>query len=76
VRRDLQLADLYLDQPYCVVLTAGNMTSVPRWVCTITRNQEPEGHTGEHTEVLYSDDRGATWVTGIRLEPVGAVTNA
>jgi len=27
-------------------------------------------------EVLWSDDLGATWVSGVRLEPVGAVTNA
>jgi hypothetical protein len=71
-----QLADLYLDQPYCVVSSKVVTQGVPRWVCTITRNQQPEGHTGEHSEVLYSDDRGATWTTGIRLEAVGSVTNA
>ncbi len=27
-------------------------------------------------QVLYSDDMGSTWVTGIRLEPPEAVTNA
>jgi hypothetical protein len=64
------LTDLYLDQPQCTVWKQS------RWVCTIARNSEPEGHFGEHSEILYSDDRGASWTTGIRLEPLGTPTNS
>jgi hypothetical protein len=64
------LTDLYLDQPQCTIWKQS------RWVCTIARNTEPEGHFGEHSEILYSDDRGASWTTGIRLEPLGTPTNS
>lgn len=70
---ELMLADKYLDQPYCVVLT---INSPGRWACIITRNSLPEGNTGEHVEVLTSDDEGHSWSAGVRLEAVGSVTNA
>jgi hypothetical protein len=47
-----------------------------RWLCTITRNNASEGHADEHAEILYSDDAGATWTTGIRLEPPTNPDNA
>lgn len=64
------LTDLYLDQPQCTIWKSS------RWVCTIARNSEPEGHFGEHSEILFSDDQGKTWTTGIRLEPLGTPTNS
>ena len=70
----LMLADLYLDQPQCTIWAGGPINA--RWVCTIARNSEPEGHFGEHSEILYSDDEGASWTTGIRLEPEGTPTNS
>lgn len=72
---NLMLEDLYLDQPQCALYTPPSPSPV-RWVCTIARNSQPEGHFGEHSEILYSDDSGVTWVTGIRLEPPGVPTNS
>lgn len=72
----LALQDVYLDQPYCVTWVSPTNASDARWVCTITRNNETEGHQGEHTEIMLSRDKGVTWETGIRLEPVGSFTNA
>ena len=68
----LMLQDLYLDQPQCAIWPGPPR----RWVCTIARNSAPEGHFGEHAEVLFTEDQGLTWVTGIRLEPPGAPTNS
>ena len=65
----LMLEDAYLDQPQCTVLDT-------RWICSIARNSAPEGHPDEHAEILYSDDQGQTWKTGIRLEKVGTPTNS
>jgi hypothetical protein len=65
------LEDAYLDQPQCAVWGPSG-----RWVCTIARNSQPEGHYGEHSEILYSDDRGNSWTTGIRLEANTTPTNS
>jgi hypothetical protein len=65
----LMLEDAYLDQPQCTVHDT-------RWICSIARNSAPEGHPDEHAEILYSDDQGQTWKTGIRLEKVGTPTNS
>ena len=70
----LMLADQYLDQPQCTIWHSP--PSAKRWVCTIARNSHPEGNFGEHAEVLYSEDEGQTWTTGIRLEAEGAPTNS
>jgi len=70
----LMLSDSYLDQPYCVQWANASVPS--RWVCAITRNSFPEGSAGEHVEALYSDDAGANWVVGVRLEPSLSLTNA
>jgi hypothetical protein len=74
------LQDLYLDQPYVAVIPQPKSPSKSRWVLTITRNSQPEGHRGEHVECLFSDDAGATWSTPARLEPgagtVEGLTNA
>jgi hypothetical protein len=87
----VMLEDEYLDQPYCVIWVPPNpspspstsLTSSPdllpgggRWLCTITRNNATEGHADEHTEILYSDDAGASWTTSIRLEAPDAPDNA
>ena len=71
----LMLQDQYLDQPQCAVW-APPPPSNKRWVCTIARNSAPEGNFGEHSEVLYSEDAGATWVSGMRLEAEGSCTNS
>ena len=71
----LMLADAYLDQPQCVVW-APPPPAAKRWVCTIARNSHPEGQFGEHSEILYSEDAGATWTVGIRLEAEGTATNS
>jgi hypothetical protein len=61
----------YLDQPQCVVF------NTTRWVCAITRNDgSAEGHPGEHMETMFSDDKGVTWSTGVRLEQPGTPTNS
>ena len=65
----LMLEDLYLDQPQCSILDG-------RWICCIARNSAPEGHPGEHVEVLFSDNQGISWTTDIRLEPLGTPTNS
>lgn len=52
-----------LDQPYCTILETG------RWICTVTANNETEGHPGEHVTVFFSDDRGATWQPEVTVEP-------
>jgi hypothetical protein len=78
----LMLADAYLDQPYIVIVAkdANGKSYGPvgggRWVGVITRNNASEGHADEHLEALYSDDAGATWTTGIRLEAPGTADNA
>ena len=64
------ITDAYLDQPQCTIWNG------TRWVCTIARNSHPEGNFGEHSEILYSDDEGVSWTTGIRLEPEGTPTNS
>jgi len=71
----LMLVDSYLDQPQCAVWTPPPPAK-KRWVCTIARNSHPEGNIGEHSEILYSEDAGATWTTGIRLEAEGTPTNS
>jgi len=71
----LMLEDSYLDQPQCTIW-APAPPSTKRWVCTIARNSHPEGNFGEHSEVLYSEDEGLSWTTGIRLEAEGAPTNS
>ena len=70
---NLMLADAYLDQPQCVIWDSA---TVVRWVCTIARNSHPEGNFGEHSEVLFSDDEGLSWTTGIRLETEAEPTNS
>jgi hypothetical protein len=65
----LMLEDQYLDQPYVVVVPHPSAPARSRWVATITRNSQPEGHRGEHVECLFSDDAGATWSTPVKLEP-------
>jgi hypothetical protein len=63
------LEDQYLDQPYVGVVPHPSAPARSRWVATITRNSQPEGHRGEHVECLFSDDAGATWSTPVKLEP-------
>ena len=65
----LMLEDAYLDQPQCTILGI-------RWICCIARNSAPEGHPDEHAEVLFSDNQGLDWTTGIRLESLGTPTNS
>lgn len=63
----------YNDQPYCTFISAR-----ARWLCVITTNAGArEGGAGEHMESLYSDDAGASWSTGVPIEPDPlALTNA
>src|SRR4051812_2022129 len=73
----VMLEDVYLDQPYCVVWPGANSSRTASaatrtddgrvWVCTITRNSQPEGNPGEHVEVLRSPDNGVSWQDNQRL---------
>lgn len=70
------LESAYLDQPQCAIWTPPSPGKSSRWVCTIARNSKGEGNPGEHSEILYSEDKGVTWTTGIRLEAEGTPTNS
>ncbi len=61
----------YADQPYCTVVTLDQTCAASNvsWVCTVTHNQEPEGHPGEKVYTTRSCDRGRTWTPLVPLEP-------
>ena len=61
----LMLQSAYLDQPYCDIMPTSG-----RWVCTITDNDQTEGHAGEHVAAFWSDDLGASWSTPVPVEPL------